>query len=288
MPEKKKKILVVEDEVTMQRILEMRLTHAGYQVYMANHGQEGLDFLKENKVDLIISDVLMPVMDGFQFYDALKSDKELAELPVMILTAKKMLKDTFLILGADCFLSKPFKPEELLEKIDQLVNFKTGHPLTRMSEDDQRKSKNQIVKNSEIDSSENRILVTGTLIPFVDYMVAELIRIGCKTDVALSAQQVVEKSLAFRPKMILLEVQMETDSAYNIIEKIREATQLETRILLYTYFLENEKTKNAIVTRLFYSQLNKFSKKERPLIHYFGYFKKETFLNRMKKFLEQK
>ncbi len=271
----------MEDDLSMQKLLKLRLQSCGYRVVSALHGREGLDRLKEEPVDLIISDIMMPVMDGFEFYDAIKKDAHSRRIPVIILTAKQILRDTFLVLGADCFIAKPFKTEELLSKIAELLTVPTPSKTTALSREKQETLEDIPLKNL----TPPRILVTGTLIPIVDFMVEELIKIGCLTDVALNVDQVIEKSLAFRPSLILLEAQLHTESAYHIIRKLKTAVYLQPRFLLYAYFLENAKLKNSIVSRLFYSHLKDLSKEERQYIQYLGFFKKDTFVKRMRKFL---
>ena len=109
-----KKILIVEDEPDMQQMVQMRLEAAGYKVITANNGQEGLAKVNEELPDLIISDVLMPVMDGFTFYKELKAKKATEDIPVLILTARGKMEDSFKVMGADDFIAKPFNAQDFL------------------------------------------------------------------------------------------------------------------------------------------------------------------------------
>lgn len=115
------KVLVVEDENIMAKLLENALTQNGYKVFVVSNGQEGLRAAKENKPDLIISDVMMPIMDGFAFYRELKANEVTADIPVLILTDKSQMEDSFGALGADDFIPKPFEPESLLLKVSRLL-----------------------------------------------------------------------------------------------------------------------------------------------------------------------
>lgn len=115
------KILVAEDENIMVRLLENTLTQNGYEVRVVSNGQEGLQAVRENKPDLIISDVMMPVMDGFAFCRELEADENMSDIPVLILTGKSQMEDSFSALGVDDFISKPFEPEALLLKVSQLL-----------------------------------------------------------------------------------------------------------------------------------------------------------------------
>lgn len=121
MPEAKR-ILVVEDEPQIRELIQARLESAGYTTLTAENGQEGLEQVKKVCPDLIITDVLMPVMDGFTFYKELKKTMTTARIPVLIVTARGKMEDTFKIVGADDFITKPFESQELVEKAGCLVN----------------------------------------------------------------------------------------------------------------------------------------------------------------------
>ncbi|PIQ90026.1 MAG: hypothetical protein COV72_00035 [Candidatus Omnitrophica bacterium CG11_big_fil_rev_8_21_14_0_20_42_13] len=112
------KILVIDDEALIVKMVENRLKASGYQVITASNGQEGLDKLQKEKPDLIILDVLMPVMGGFDFYKAIKKDPKNKNIPIIVLTARSAMKDVFLGLDIDDFISKPFEPAELLSKVE--------------------------------------------------------------------------------------------------------------------------------------------------------------------------
>lgn len=120
----KKKILVVDDEIHIVQIVKFNLEkRGGYEVITAKNGEEGLETAKEQMPDLILSDVMMPKMSGFQFCEALKRDAELKKIPFIILTAKGQENDikTGTDLGADDYITKPFSPKALLEKVAEIL-----------------------------------------------------------------------------------------------------------------------------------------------------------------------
>ena len=119
-----KKILVVDDEIHIVQIVKFNLEkRGGYEVITAKNGEEGLETAKEQMPDLILSDVMMPKMSGFQFCEALKRDAELKKIPFIILTAKGQENDikTGTDLGADDYITKPFSPKALLEKVAEIL-----------------------------------------------------------------------------------------------------------------------------------------------------------------------
>lgn len=117
------RILAVDDEANVRRIVQVILTRAGYQVTLAGDGVEGLGKVKEELPDLVVLDVMMPHMDGFEMLRRLKSDPEIAGIKVIMLTARAQDADIFEgeRMGADLYLTKPFNPNDLLQAVNQLL-----------------------------------------------------------------------------------------------------------------------------------------------------------------------
>ncbi|MDD4295304.1 MAG: response regulator [Candidatus Omnitrophica bacterium] len=113
-----KKILIVDDEQNILKMVESRLLSAGYEVACAKSGREGLDILKNETIDMIVLDVVMPDIDGFDFFKTIKKDPKTADISVIILTGRAAMQDTFEAMGVDDFVSKPFEGANLLAKIE--------------------------------------------------------------------------------------------------------------------------------------------------------------------------
>uniref|UniRef100_A0A7V3ZW62 Response regulator n=1 Tax=candidate division WOR-3 bacterium TaxID=2052148 RepID=A0A7V3ZW62_UNCW3 len=118
-----KKILIIEDEEAIRFILEKRLSDAGYFVISAEDGIEGLNKLRKENPDLIVLDLMLPGLDGYQICSLIKRDRRYAHIPVLILTARIQQKDyeMAMAVGADAFLTKPFESQVLLSKIEELL-----------------------------------------------------------------------------------------------------------------------------------------------------------------------
>lgn len=115
-----KKILVADDEIHILQIVKFNLQkRGGYEVIIAKNGEEALELAKAEKPDLILSDVMMPKMSGFEFCEAAKKDDELKEIPFLILTAKGQESDLTegKKAGVDEYITKPFSPKSLLNKV---------------------------------------------------------------------------------------------------------------------------------------------------------------------------
>ncbi len=110
------RVLVVDDEVNIVRLIQVNLERQGYQVETANNGAQALAKIRESRPDLLVSDVMMPEMDGFELLSTIRRDPVLNDLPVIMLTAKAQDANVMegYTRGADMYLTKPFNPAELI------------------------------------------------------------------------------------------------------------------------------------------------------------------------------
>ncbi|MFZ5919160.1 MAG: sensor histidine kinase [Chloroflexota bacterium] len=117
-------ILIVEDDVALREGVREILEAANYQVSEASDGQEALDMLDSVKPDLIVSDIMMPQMDGYSFYRHVRQDDRWLQVPFIFLTARGEKTDILLgkSMGVDDYLTKPFDPEELLVAVESKLN----------------------------------------------------------------------------------------------------------------------------------------------------------------------
>ena len=120
------KILVCDDERHIVRLIQVNLEKKGYQVVTAFDGKEGLEKVRSEKPNLMVLDVMMPYMDGFEVLKNLRRDAETESLPVIMLTAKAQDRDVFegYSYGADMYLTKPFNPQELVSFVTRIMNNK--------------------------------------------------------------------------------------------------------------------------------------------------------------------
>ncbi|TNE79058.1 MAG: response regulator [Bacteroidetes bacterium] len=118
------RILLVEDEADIRENLAELFENRSFTVFTAENGSVGYEKAREIIPDLIISDVIMPVMDGFEMLDAIKKDARTMHLPVILLTAKGMLESKVkgLEIGADDYVTKPFEFDELLARARSAIN----------------------------------------------------------------------------------------------------------------------------------------------------------------------
>jgi two-component system, OmpR family, alkaline phosphatase synthesis response regulator PhoP len=116
------KVLVCDDERHIVRLIQVNLERQGYQVVTAFDGKEGLEKIRSEKPNLVVLDVMMPYMDGFEVLKTIRREPETENLPVIMLTAKAQDKDVFegYHYGADMYLTKPFNPMELVTFVKRI------------------------------------------------------------------------------------------------------------------------------------------------------------------------
>jgi len=121
-----KKILVADDEQQLALAVKIRLQSKGYAVVTASDGQQALQLATQEKPDLIILDVLMPVMDGYSCLRELNSRFGRGKIPVIVLTARDRMKDLFELEGIEDYVIKPFDHEDLLVRIERVFKRREG------------------------------------------------------------------------------------------------------------------------------------------------------------------
>jgi DNA-binding response OmpR family regulator len=119
-----KRILCIEDDIDMLELFRVLLSRHGFNVIGVTSGQDGLDKIRQEKPDLVILDIMMPVMDGWQVYQQMKEDEITRDIPTIVVTAKSQLIDKVLgleIAKVDDYICKPFSPQELLDSISKVL-----------------------------------------------------------------------------------------------------------------------------------------------------------------------
>ena len=117
-----KKILACDDEKHIVRLVQVNLERAGYEVITAGDGKEALQKVEEETPDLVVLDVMMPYMDGFEVLQSMRRNPATRDIPVIMLTAKAQDADVFKgwQSGVDCYLTKPFNPMELIAFVKRI------------------------------------------------------------------------------------------------------------------------------------------------------------------------
>lgn len=130
--ELKNKVLLVDDDEQILRSLRVYLELEKYQVETAVNGKEALELLKKEKPDIMVLDIMMPEMDGFEVLEKIKEDNEVKDIPVIMLTAKGQDVDVLkgYQMGALSYMTKPFNLNELVENIELVLSSKDSQVKT--------------------------------------------------------------------------------------------------------------------------------------------------------------
>jgi len=165
-------ILLIEDEINLHEGVKLNLELEGYKVISAYDGLQGLDYFKKSKVDLIILDVMMPHLNGFDFCEIIRLEDQ--KTPILFLTALDKIEDKLkgLQMGADDYLTKPFHLKELLLRVklilkrsnysavkDDIETYKIGNKKVYFSSFEIRNSDDSIIKLTEKQTRLLRLLI---------------------------------------------------------------------------------------------------------------------------------
>ncbi|MDD2921833.1 MAG: response regulator [Anaerolineales bacterium] len=124
-----KQVICIEDDPEMIELIRLILSRSGIQVQGAAGGEEGLRMVREKRPELILLDLMMPDMDGWEVYQQMKSDESLRDIPVIVVTAKAQSIDKALgihIAKVDDYIAKPFSPQELMDSVEKILGKKTS------------------------------------------------------------------------------------------------------------------------------------------------------------------
>lgn len=119
-----KKVLIVDDEQNITISIEFLMRREGFEVLVAHDGAEGLSLIRAERPDLVLLDIMMPKLNGFEVCQAVRADPTLAGVRILMLTAKGRAAEMEkgLSLGADAYIPKPFATKELVAKVKELLN----------------------------------------------------------------------------------------------------------------------------------------------------------------------
>jgi DNA-binding response OmpR family regulator len=124
MEQQEKKIVYVEDELEMIDLVKLILSRKGYQVIGAGGGREGLDIIREEIPDLVLLDLMMPDIEGWDVYQQIRADDATKHIPVIVVTAKAQNIDKVLglhIAKVNDYISKPFSPQDLVASVERVL-----------------------------------------------------------------------------------------------------------------------------------------------------------------------
>lgn len=175
-----KNVLIIEDEKNIARFMELELKYEGYNVSISYDGRSGLETLRSNHYDIIILDIMLPKLNGFELC---KKIREFSDIPIIMVTAKSDVSDivTGLDIGADDYLTKPFNMEELLARMRKLLK------LSRAPQAKSYKAGNIVLDDSsrEVFQDDKIINLSKTEFELLKYLIINL-------NIVVSREQILD------------------------------------------------------------------------------------------------
>ncbi len=270
--ERKIKILVVDDDPGVLDMTSLYLNKRGFDVDKATNGVQALEKLKAARPDVIITDVLMPEMDGYTFYKELKKNPLLADIPVLIITARGKMEDSFKVMGVDGFITKPLLPDALVDEIQHVITL-----------DETRK---ETSGQATAHGKGKKILLIGAERSIMDNMAYQASRAGCETESAYSGSDAIAKSVKAGPDMIFIDVQLPDMPAGEVIDILRRLPHFADKpIIGYSYYA-TEDLDNPLVRRKVL-QINEASKAiiQCGATLYIGRYNHQLFIKTVREYL---
>jgi len=161
----KGKVLIVDDDPIMGNLLEVRLSEAGFEAHYFESGEEALNKIHQVKPDIIISDIVMPVMNGYELHRRLRQDEATSGIPFLFLSAKSEKSDQMkgLRMGADDYVCKPFKIEDLIERMERVMEnaskAKIFHSQDNFSDDLSEMKLNEVLQIIELTHKSGELIL---------------------------------------------------------------------------------------------------------------------------------
>jgi len=216
----RKRILVIDDEIDLVRLIGHRLAIAEYEPLTAINGKEGLEILNEKEMDLVITDIVMPDMDGYTLCKVMKASKSLAETPVIVTSAFSDREQEFRNLGVEDFLIKPVEPQKLLDSIERALS-KRPH-----------KRQHKIV------------LFEKDVSPAIRMAVSQFKDMGFKVDVEFIQDRtdIIREVLRHQPDIFFLDTVQDGESAPEIVRQLHNYV-MTREMLIFVYTSESDSHK---------------------------------------------
>lgn len=199
----KKKILIVDDEQDIREIIKISLMDDGFRVLEASNGKTAIELARKEKPDLITLDIMMPGIDGFEVAKTIKEGPQTKDIPIIILSVLSQDKNKYLQGIAD-YISKPFRPDELVEKIKSIIK-KTGPS---------KKVKNILIVDDDPD--------------VIDIISISLKDKGFVLVGAHNGVDALDKLKIFIPNLIIADINMPKMNGFELIRRLKKEPDFNT------------------------------------------------------------
>ena len=214
----KKSILVIDDDVTIRKLINHHLNLNNYKVYLASNSDEGFDLLYKNNIDLVLCDIIMDKMDGFAFCSLVRENEKYRTIPFVFVTAKNTLEDKSkaLDVGGDDFITKPFNVDELILKIKSLVRRSEIYHIYGTRKNLEEVFSKRAPKVVIIDDDKAALTMYRS----------GLNKAGVDCQIAYNALEGIKLIKTFQPNLIVADVMMPEIDGFELREMLLRDTEL--------------------------------------------------------------
>lgn len=212
------KIALIEDEEVLSGVLENKLKREGFDVFSARDGEAGLSLVRAVMPDLILLDIIMPKMDGFEVLAHLREDPNLAKIPVIIISnsGQPVEIEKAVSMGVkDCLIKAEFDPQEVLSKIKNQLK-SAGKDVNAA-----RPSPGEAPPAEKIDPKKFRVLVVEDDSFLRDLISRKLVKEGFQVLQAVEGEEGLKKAIEEKPHIVLLDLILPGMDGFEVLKKIR-------------------------------------------------------------------
>ncbi|NTV29102.1 MAG: response regulator [Candidatus Omnitrophica bacterium] len=209
-----KRVLIADDEPTVVALARNKLEERGYIVDIARNGKEAWDIINARPIDILITDVVMPVMDGVDLYKEIKKTPRLADIPIVIITDSRIFRESFQTLGVEHFLPKPLDPDKLLFKVET------------------------VLAKAALGRKNNQVLILGSNEAMVNDMSRILTEQMLVVGKSLDPIDFIHNCLVLTPRVILVDILLKGDIApAELVRALKVFARMrDSKIVVYTKF----------------------------------------------------
>jgi CheY-like chemotaxis protein len=216
-----KKILIIEDEKVLLEVLEKKLTGQGYEVVVAKDGEEGLDKMKGIKPDLILLDIIMPKKDGFEVLTEMNKDKNLTDIPVIVISnsGQPVEIDKALKLGVKDYLIKTeFDPDEVIVKVSKIFG---ETPLVKEKAAGGAGDKEEKKSEKKGNNGGSKILIVEDDKFLRDLIIKKLKTEGYETAFAVGGEEGLKRVEEEKPALVLLDLILPGIDGFEVLKQMK-------------------------------------------------------------------
>lgn len=256
-------VLILEDQEAIAEVIKINLESHGFEVLYGQDGQAGLDIVSQKIPDVIILDVLMPKVDGYQFYKKIKANERTNRIPILVMTVRGAMRDVFEGLGADSFLAKPFLPDDLVDQVKKLLS----DPLRKKE-------------------AEKTAVIAGSDRQKLDMMRQQLKKKGYRVEVVMDGLKALEKVTAMLPQLFVVQFDMPKMSADAILKKLHEHPQAKkVSVVVYSPLQTQEEVTHSGWGRFLAGDAKKDLHEQEAPLKIIDKFDAHSFMDKIKDFL---